>query len=78
MEVIKGNAFLQKFSDTQEKLFEMARKIRIAYYPERDYVLRQGDYGSEFFMVLSGQVQMLKDKKGPGGQMVEEPIGFIN
>lgn len=40
-------------------------------------MIKEGDVGTEFFIVLSGQVEILKSKEVMG-QMTDESMGVIN
>jgi len=57
---------------------EIAKKIKIYYYKEQEYVVREGQVGNDFYMILSGQVQILKNKKSLTGTSIEVNTGLIN
>ena len=74
---MKKNTFISKFDDQPGKLNQIAKKIGIEFFAEREYIIREGTIGNEFYIILSGQVEILKSKK-VGGLQTDETMGVIN
>ena len=55
----------------------IAKKVYIEFYTEREYIVREGQFGTEFYIILSGQVEILKSKV-VGGVYTDETMGHIN
>ena len=52
------------FSDLPKKhQRQLARVSRVREYPEGTYIVREGEYGSTFYAVLSGQARVVRNRR---------------
>ena len=49
---------------TLSQKFELMRGLQIRYYSQEQMIVRQGETGSEFFIIVQGQVQCGKNSAG--------------
>ena len=54
----KGNAFFKDFAEKNgiEALMDCYKCLKYQKIPKRKYVMKQGDYGDTYYIILKGKV----------------------
>ena len=70
VDFIKELKFFANFQD-KTTLMKIAKGIELTKYEKGDYVFQEGDSGEHFYMIVDGEISIVKWVKNPEGEFVE-------
>ena len=71
MDFVKRLKFFAGFASDRDLIFKIASNVELATYPKDEFIFEQGMIGLHFFMVLDGEVSIVRCKKDSDGEIRE-------